>query len=106
MSTTTLATLERFATVKGIGLRKRGGIWFQSNSHLAFMSPNGSVRRLRIDSIMRRGREWAGNHVYVEDPEALWVGLDGRGRMMTRVDLGKAERSAKPWPRYDPRREN
>ncbi len=57
-------------------------------------APGEPARKFDLDSIVPRGMEWAGVAIYVAAPEALWIGLDGRGRGYARVDLADVERRA------------
>ncbi len=89
--------LEKLAGAYGIGERKNGQLWVHTGDHLGLLAPGGSARVVNIATLLGRKTEWAGNHVYVTAPESLWVGIDGRGRDMARIDFTAAERGAKPW---------
>jgi hypothetical protein len=80
-----------------MGQRNDGGLWIHYGNYLGFIETDGSVTRIRTDRILGRGTEWAGSARYIPKPESLWVGIDGRGRSLTRVDLAKARRKAKRW---------
>lgn len=89
--------LEKLARAYGIGERKNGHLWVHYGDHLGLVGPDGGARSVNISSLLGRKTEWAGNHVYVAAPESLWIGIDGRGRDMARVDLAAAGRRAKKW---------
>lgn len=88
---TMLTALTKMATMRGLGERANGGLWLHWGEHLWLVSPGQPSRSYDLDPFVRRGTEWAGAYRYVPAPEALWVGLDGRGRSYFRVDLGQAE---------------
>jgi len=90
--------LEKLAGASGIGERKNGQLWVHYGDFLGLVAADGSARSIDIGSLLGRKTEWAGNHVYVASPaESLWVGIDGRGRNLARIDLASAERRAKKW---------
>jgi hypothetical protein len=83
----------------GLGERAdAAGLWLQWGEHLALLPPGQPPRSIHLDALVQRGSEWAGAQAYVSTPEAIWVGLDGKGRSYVRVDLPTAERRSKPWP--------
>jgi hypothetical protein len=69
------------------GERAGGGLWLHWANYLFLAEPDGSLRRYPIGSV-RKGGEWAGADIYVEQPESLWLGLDaGGGRRFVEVGL-------------------
>lgn len=96
--TTTLKAMDHRPSPYGIGERADGGLWLQWGDRLVLVPPGDKpARSYNLEPVMQRGWEWAGAHVYVKDPESLWVGLDGRGRQYVRVDLADAERRSQTW---------
>jgi hypothetical protein len=96
--TTSLREQKRMSAPNGVGERQDGGLWLHWGDHLALLSPGRPPRSLDLDPLRPRGFEWAGAARYVERPESLWLGLDGRGRNHVRLDLAEAERRARAWP--------
>jgi hypothetical protein len=97
VQTTTLRALQKEPSPHGVGERGDGGLWVHWGDRLALLSPGKPPRAFDIDPLLPRGFEWAGANVYVETPETLWIGLDGRRRDFVRVDLTDAERRSSAW---------
>jgi hypothetical protein len=98
-TTVSLREQRRMSQPHGVGERRDGGLWLHWGDHLALLSPGRPPRSLDLDPLRPRGFEWAGAARHVEEPEALWRGLDGRGRDHVRLDLAEADRRAGAWPR-------
>jgi hypothetical protein len=87
-------------TVYEIGERSNGELFLHWGDNLLLFAKDLSrpPRAYQIESLLERKTEWAGAAVYLEQPESVWIGLDGRGRSFVRVDLAQVEKLAKPWP--------
>lgn len=96
-STVSLRSLTRMADPKGMGERAGGGLWIHYGEHVALFDPSGAARAVSLAPFLPRGFEWAGAAAYVPSPEAVWIGLDGRGRNFVRVDLAGAAKRAPEW---------
>lgn len=94
VETSSLKAMQKLPSLKGLGERSDGGLWLHWGDRLVLLPPGKPPRAFDIDPLFERGFEWAGAHVYVKAPEALWIGLDGRGRDFVRVDMTEAERRA------------
>src|SRR5690606_7072957 len=79
----------------GVGERKDGTLWLHWGDHLILLGPGKPARSYSLEPLLARRTEWAGADIYIETPESLWVGIDGRGRDFARVSFAEAEKRAK-----------
>lgn len=71
-----------------VGVRANGGLWVHWGDHIALLTPGKPTLGYSIVPFISRRTEWAGVDLYVDTPEALWIGIDGRGRDFVRVGFG------------------
>ncbi len=83
--------------IYGVGDRGDGSLWLHWGDHLALLSPGKPPRSYNLLPLLPRRYEWAGAAIYVQSPEQLWVGIDGRGRYYERVDFTTVEKHSKVW---------
>ncbi|MDX2020980.1 MAG: hypothetical protein SF187_12135 [Deltaproteobacteria bacterium] len=85
------------AWLTSIRERKNGDLWMHWGDNLVIVN-NSGARKVDVGGFGGRSAEWAGSYIYVEDPEAVWFGLEmGGGRDYIRVDFAALDRSARPW---------
>jgi hypothetical protein len=65
--------------------------------YLLLLPATGPTRLMNLEAVPG-GREWAWVDVYVPQPEALWIGVEGAGREFYRLPFSEIEHGAKPWP--------
>jgi hypothetical protein len=101
---TTLKALQRYDhRPYDMGLRKDGSLWVHWGDHLALITPGKPPRSYNLEPLLERRTEWAGHAVYLEKPEALWVGMEvGAGRTMLRVSFAEIDKRSKPWREKPP----
>lgn len=81
----------------GLGRRADGSLWLQWGDFVVLLPQGKPPRAHSLEPLLARRTEWAGVDLYDPSPEALWVGIDARGRSFVRVSFADLEKSAKPW---------
>lgn len=77
--------------------RKNGDLWMKWGEYLVIVDASGA-RKVDIGGYLGRGTEWAGAYLYVDEPEAVWFGIEmGAGRDYIRVDFAALDRQAQRW---------
>jgi hypothetical protein len=78
--------------------RSSGDLFAHWGDYLLLLPAAGSTRLMNLEAVPG-GREWAWVDVYVPQPEALWIGVEGGGpRYFYELPFAEIEHSAKPWP--------
>lgn len=80
-----------------LGMRGNGSLWVHWGDHIALLTPGRPPMGYSIEPLISRRTEWAGVDLYVDTPEALWIGIDGKGRDFVRLGFDEMEKRAKPW---------
>lgn len=95
---TSLPTLRDVDTKPyALGVRSNGGLWVHWGDHIALLTPGKPTMGYSIEPFISRRTAWAGADIYVDMPEALWVGIDGKGRDFIRLSFDELEKRSKPW---------
>jgi hypothetical protein len=80
-----------------LGVRGNGGLWVHWGDSIALLTPGKPPLGYNLEPFISRRTAWAGVSIYVGKPEALWVGIDGKGRDFIRLSFDELEKRSKPW---------
>ncbi len=87
-----------------VGERSDGSLWVHWGDYLVLLPPGKPARSYSLEPLLQRRTEWAGADVYVQSPEALWIGIERKGgRDFVRLGFADIDQRAKPWPTEAPR---
>jgi hypothetical protein len=80
-----------------LGVRGTGGLWVHWGDQIVLLTPGKPPLGYNLEPFISRRTTWAGVSIYVDKPEALWVGIDGKGRDFIRLSFDELEKRSKPW---------
>jgi hypothetical protein len=84
--------------VHGFKERKQGGFFLHWGDYLFLLADGAPARAVSLTSFVKGSPEWAGAAIYVPEPEALWLGIEGGGRQFVYLALDEVEKLARPLP--------